>query len=384
MSRAPLWLPVLLTAGVALTAAACARPPGLTGQGATTAAKQRLPEERSTGAGPRGAREPEADAALPGEPVAPDTVAPDTVAPDTVAPEPEAAALQQPLEPDAEAVSPAEKPGLGARFRDGLVITGSTRHRIIHFTFDDGPDPRYTPALLDELDRAGVKATFFFSASRFHGRSERSRQTMELAREVLRRGHQVGSHSMQHARMARMTRAEVVQQLEESRSAFERVFGARTFLFRPPYGSRSARVDRLLEERGYTQVQWNIGLADWVERPPEDVLHTWKKVLRRNEEKEGQRGGVVLMHDTDPRTAEAFRLIVDDIRRRNCELLEQGEELFDIVDDLGPFFHPLGQQEAGAHAPPAPADERWFQKRQEELKEQLGKSCSESGRGGTP
>jgi peptidoglycan/xylan/chitin deacetylase (PgdA/CDA1 family) len=345
MSHARRAFLAFLLAGVALAATRCAPPPDLTGRGAATTPSRRLAE-------------PEAATLAPPAPE-----------------EREAATLAPPAPEEREAAEPPGLAGLGARFRDGLLITGSTRHRIIHFTFDDGPDPRYTPALLDELDRAGVKATFFFSASRFHGRSARSRQTMELAREVLRRGHHVGSHSALHARMSRMNRAQIVQQLDESERGFQSVFGARTYLFRPPFGSRSARVDRLLGERGYTQVQWNIGLADWVERPPEEILQTWKKVLKKNERKAEERGGVVLMHDTDPRSAGAFRLIVEDIRQRNCELLARGEELFDIVDDLELFHLPRGEEPPGTHAPPAPVDEKLFAERQAKLRERLAASC---------
>jgi hypothetical protein len=55
---------------------------------------------------------------------------------------------------------------LGAAYKQGLIITGTARHRLILFTFDDGPDPRTTPLLLDRLDEAGVKAVFFLVASR--------------------------------------------------------------------------------------------------------------------------------------------------------------------------------------------------------------------------
>ncbi len=363
MNRMPSPLHALLAAGAVLAAVGCAPGPVLTGRGTDTTARPEVAEPRAPGQ----------VATAPERPVEAATKA-------TASREPEAEAKAAPVSEQADPTetAPDETSGLGLALRDGLVVTGSAKRRIIHFTFDDGPDPRYTPALLDELDAAGVKATFFFSASRFHGRSQRSRQSMELAREVLRRGHQVGSHSSSHTRMSRMNRAEVVEQFDQSERAFEQVFGARTYLFRPPYGSRSAMVDRLLAGRGYTRVGWTIGLADWVEREPEQILLTWSRVLKRNEQNEGQRGGVVLMHDTDPRTAAAFRLIIEDIRQRNCELLRRGEELFDVVDDLSLFYVHRDEEPAGSEAPPAPVDEALFAERQAAAKEAAGQWCSQS------
>jgi peptidoglycan/xylan/chitin deacetylase (PgdA/CDA1 family) len=219
------------------------------------------------------------------------------------------------------------------------IVTGETPHRFLHFTFDDGPDPRTTPRLLDALDRAGIKATFFFSTSRFAGRQARNAGASALAREVVRRGHAAGLHSFDHRRMARMSAADARAQIARSEREFQKALGTRTHLFRPPFGSRGPTVDRLLAEGGYTTVLWNIGLADWVERPPERVLTTFWRVLARNE-RASVRGGIVLMHDTHAWSVDAFEQIAASIATRNCELLGRGEEPYDVVDDLAPFIAP--------------------------------------------
>ena len=357
-------------AGAVLAAMGCAPPPALTGRGADTAARPVMAKSKAAGDAATGRERPSAaETVTPAKGIAQAREA-------ETGTETEAEKAAPDEQTDATATAPLPIAGLGKALGGGLVITGSAKYRIIHFTFDDGPDLRFTPELLNALDAAGIKATFFFSASRFHQRSERSRRTVEIGREVLLRGHQVGSHSVRHARMSRMSRAEVIEQLDQSERAFEQVFGARTYLFRPPFGSSSAMVDRLLAGRGYTRVGWNIGLADWVERKPERVLHTWRKVLNRNERNDGDRGGVVLMHDTDPHVAAAFRLIIDDIRQRNCELLARGEELFDVVDDLSLFHLPRGKQPAGTEAPSVTVREAAFERRQAELRETVSQRCS--------
>lgn len=232
---------------------------------------------------------------------------------------------------------------LGSVYQNGRVITGVTPHRIVHFTFDDGPDPRTTPRLLQRLDAHGIKATFFFSASRFESRARRNAGVAELARDVQARGHSIGSHSVDHVRMRGMSPSQQREQLDRGEALFRQVFGASPVLFRPPYGSRGASLDAQLAERGMTTVMWNLGVADWVARPPQAILVTWQRVLERAETRD-ERGGVVLLHDTHAWTADALDLIMTDIAQRNCALLaDPAAELYDVVPTLAPFFQPRQQ-----------------------------------------
>lgn len=249
----------------------------------------------------------------------------------------------------------------GAELQGGGVVSGATQRRILHFTFDDGPDARTTPHLLDLLDRAGVKATFFFSTSRFDDRAHRNARAPELAHEVARRGHQLGSHGYKHERMAHMKPPELQAQLGGSEAAFEKVFGTRTFLIRPPFGSRNEALDQMLAAGKFVTVMWNIGMADWNQRPPDEIEKTFWRVVARNEAERGERGGVILLHDTHLWSIEAFALITASIAKKNCELLAAGEELYDVEGSLAPWIKP-------------PSDAA-FAARQAELREQAKARC---------
>ena len=253
----------------------------------------------------------------------------------------------------------------GTELAGSGVLTGATKRRILHFTFDDGPDARTTPRLLDILDRAGVKGTFFFSTSRFSGREHRNAAAPDLAREVARRGHQLGAHGYEHQHMSRLTPPQLKVQMSGSESTFQKVFDTRTFLFRPPFGSRNAALDQMLADGKYVTVMWNIGMADWVARTPELIRLTFWRVLARNEAERGERGGVVLLHDTHDWSIDAFVLIADSIAAKNCELLGAGEELYDIVDSLAPFVTPVSDAAYAA--------------RQAELREQTALRCAAQG-----
>jgi len=250
----------------------------------------------------------------------------------------------------------------GAALAGAGVLTGSTHRRQLHFTFDDGPERELTPVLLDELDRNGHKATFFFSTNRFEGIHARHAYAPELAREVARRGHQIGAHGFEHTRMSHMRPSEVRFQIDQSEVMFARVFGVHTHLFRPPYGSRNTAVDTRLAEGGYATVMWNIGMADWHERPPADIARTFFRALQRNERQSGDRGGIVLLHDTHVWSVEAYKLIAAQLTERNCALRAAGEELYDVTDSLLPWVHPLSDAEYAA--------------RQDDLRDRLSAICA--------
>jgi len=267
--------------------------------------------------------------------------------------------------------------GLGESLAAGRVITGATPHRIIHFTFDDGPDPRTTPRLLDEMDRLGVRGTFFFSASRFRGKERRNARAADIARDALGRGHSIGTHSVDHVRMRKLRPAELRAQLTEGDALFRGVFGERTFLFRPPFGSRNRALDRMLLEQRYTTVMWNVGLADWVRRSPEALARTFERKLEKLEQQEGQRGGVVLLHDTHGWSVDGFVQMVEGLQRRNCELLAGGEELYEIIDDLALFTVSAAGAPPGTDAPAMQLDEDVLSARQRSLRARESARCSE-------
>jgi peptidoglycan/xylan/chitin deacetylase (PgdA/CDA1 family) len=283
-----------------------------------------------------------------------------------------------PIEVDPRSLEPRlPHPGPFAEgLRDGKVITGATAHRFVLFTFDDGPDLRNTPRLLDTLDELDVKAVFFLTASRLAGNGPWSVRNQELAREILRRGHVVGNHTVDHAQLPLLSDESVLSQVSEADAIFERTLGERTWLVRPPGGARSERVDALLASRGYTQVLWNLGSGDFQVRSAEDVFRVWRRVLQVRGRDAGERGGVVLLHDTHEWSVEALPMIVSWIREQNCRLLDEGEELYDIVGDPSVFFVPRGDDSSSAEAPPAAPDPRVIEIRQRRLRSEAHARCA--------
>ncbi len=260
---------------------------------------------------------------------------------------------------------------LGAAFKRGMTITGTTPHRFVLFTFDDGPDRRTTPLLLDRLDEAGIKAIFFLVASRMALTTPYQREQAMLAREIVRRGHLVGGHTFDHAQLPLLDDDGVRAQLRGAEEVFERVLGARPWIYRPPFGAHSQRVDQLAAARGYTTVLWSLGGEDFQVHTAQEVYDTFLKELARHH----GNGGIVLLHDTHPWSVDAFQMIVSHLLARNCELLDRHEELYDFVDDLSFFYVPRGNSPADAEAPPLEPDPAVLAARQARLRERTARRC---------
>jgi peptidoglycan/xylan/chitin deacetylase (PgdA/CDA1 family) len=263
-----------------------------------------------------------------------------------------------------------------AAYGGGRIIEGKTFHRLIFFTFDDGPDRRTTPLLLDRLDAVGVKAAFFLTAGRIAGRNGMEREQANIAREIKARGHMIGSHTVDHLQLPLLDDAAATAQLTGAEDIFQRVLDLHPVLIRPPGGSRSPRIDALLAQHGYTTVLWNLGAADYQVKDAHDLLASFRKVLDWREREHAGRGGIVLLHDTYAWSVDAFQLIWAELWARNCRLLARGEELYDIVPDLEFFYEARGTATASTPAQPADPAEPVLAERQARLRVETKQRCS--------
>lgn len=270
----------------------------------------------------------------------------------------------------AEPPEPAPADPLRAELGSGRIVTGTTAHRTLHFTFDDGPSRAHTRHLLDELDRRGVRATFFLVAHRLEHPADRA-----LAREIAERGHTIGLHSYDHDRLDGRTAAELAADLDASEALFTETFGARPVLFRPPYGHHDDTLDVVLASRGYTEVLWNLHGGDVTARTADQVVETFRSMLDRGERDPRGAGGVVLLHDTHGWTLEAFPRIMDEIDARNCAALANGEELWDVAPDLSAWHQARGRASATRRATRMHLDEAAFAARQEALRVETEVRC---------
>lgn len=153
-------------------------------------------------------------------------------------------------------------PGAGTGSSSGksvLIEKGilSTGKKEIALTFDSGWEYTHALPLLDELDKQGVKATFF-------PRADWVKKHPDLGRAIVDRGHTMGNHSLTHGDMTKMSAAEIRKEMRQSTKAIEDICRVRPYLFRPPYGAYNDRLLDILGEEGYPYtIMWSIDTIDW-------------------------------------------------------------------------------------------------------------------------
>ena len=168
--------------------------------------------------------------------------------------------------------------------------------RGIALTFDDGPHPEGTPEVLRQLDRAGVKATFYLVG-------EQVERHPALAAEIISAGHEAGIHGFRHTLLLRRTVRELRDDFDRAEAAIGEATGTASRSYRPPYGVFSLAGLRLARER-WEPLLWSHWGRDWETRAtPSSIAARATRGLRP--------GAVVLLHDSDAYSAaESWRQTV--------------------------------------------------------------------------
>jgi peptidoglycan/xylan/chitin deacetylase (PgdA/CDA1 family) len=198
------------------------------------------------------------------------------------------------------------------------VVSGPANERVVALTYDDGPNPPYTNAILDVLEQEHVHATFFLV-----GRAVAAYPSV-VRREVLD-GDAVGNHSWDHEHLIVMNPAGVYDSLKRTDAAIVSASGVHPTIMRPPFGARDWIVLDQARKLGYTPVMWSVPLArDW-EYPAPSVIAN--RILPYVSD-----GSIIVLHDgnrgivcpharvpartCDRRSdVEATRLIVEALKR---------------------------------------------------------------------
>jgi peptidoglycan/xylan/chitin deacetylase (PgdA/CDA1 family) len=168
-----------------------------------------------------------------------------------------------------------------------VVWRGPEGSKGVALTFDDGPHPASTRSVLEALDQAGAKATFFVIG-------EKGARQPELLREMASRGHLVGVHGDRHDRaLAFRSFPRVRADLARAVDVIARATGERPRFYRPAVGQTNPRIARAAKELGLTIVGWSLRGRDGIRADPERVA---KRIVARLCD-----GAIVLLHDAAER-----------------------------------------------------------------------------------
>ena len=149
--------------------------------------------------------------------------------------------------------------------------------KAVYLTFDDGPIPEVTPWVLDLLDHYGVKATFFCVG-------DNVARNPDIFADILRRGHRVGNHTMNHIQAPGYSIRSYLSNVEKANALIK------SNLFRPPHGWMK-RCHALALKRRYRIIMWDVVTRDYSKRlNGEQVLHNVKRYARN--------GSIIVFHDS--------------------------------------------------------------------------------------
>lgn len=205
--------------------------------------------------------------------------------------------------------------------------------KLVALSFDDGPDPKYTPRILDILKEKSARATFFVTGAK-------ALTHPSLLRRIYDEGHDIGNHTFSHPDLANRSGFEIDLELNATQRTLEKVLNVRTRLFRAPYSSvafetspEGLRVLARAGELGYVSLRVTVDPYDWANPTSEMIVDRVMSTIVADQPS----NIVILLHDSGgdrTHTIEALPIIIDQLKQSGHrfvaahELMEGGPEVF--------------------------------------------------------
>jgi len=212
----------------------------------------------------------------------------------------------------------------------------------VALSFDDGPDPKWTPKILDILRNKGVKATFLLIGAE-------AQTNIGLMKRVVREGHEIGNHTWTHPDISEISNRQLDLELKLTESLFRSKLGIQPLYFRPPYDideepgtdDQAAPVYRIQQD-GYTIVGSKIDTNDWNENPrktPAEITQAVLEQLETMKTKPQFRGSIILLHDGGgdrSATIAALPILIDSLRAHGYTIVTVSSLMGKTTEEVMP------------------------------------------------
>lgn len=200
---------------------------------------------------------------------------------------------------------------------DGAILEVNIHEKALALTFDDGPNEKYTPQVLQLLRENGAKATFFVIG-------KRAEKYPELVKQMVTGGHEIANHTYSHPSFAHISNEKMSDEITRCEEAIVKITGHKPTLFRPPGGACSLETVKFAKQKGYDVVlwSWHQDTRDWSRPGVSFIIH---RVLDGTHS-----GDIVLFHDhggNRKQTIQALRTILPALRERGYKLVTVSELL---------------------------------------------------------
>ncbi|MGO8672984.1 MAG: polysaccharide deacetylase family protein [Capsulimonadaceae bacterium] len=196
-----------------------------------------------------------------------------------------------------------------------LLEHGDPNVHAVAITIDDGPDPRYGPAIAAYLHSQDVPATFFMVGIRVN-------QYPEVVRTIAKDGFEIGNHTYDHQRLPALKPHEIANELILCSKHIKAVTGRATTLMRPPGVQYDDKVLRVARSLGYVTISWTCGAQDYDNQPASFIA---QRVLDRTEN-----GSIILLHQDHESTVGALPIIVAGLKARGYKFVTISQMLHQL------------------------------------------------------
>lgn len=169
---------------------------------------------------------------------------------------------------------------VNAMYKD-RVYGVTTNHKVVALTFDDGPDPRFTPDILDTLKRYQAKATFFVLA-------DGTVKHPELIKAIIAGGNELGDHTATHPHLLSLSQRNDQREIQAGYQAIKEVSGRPPLYFRPPYGETNSNIGKIVKQMGMRQILWEECIENQSLSPQDMAGRVLHLVMP---------GDIILLHD---------------------------------------------------------------------------------------
>ncbi|KYO65283.1 polysaccharide deacetylase family protein [Thermovenabulum gondwanense] len=183
-----------------------------------------------------------------------------------------------------------------------------TQEKRIAISFDAAWGADKTPEILDILDKYKIKTTFFLVKMWMD-------KYPEMTKLIASFGHEIGNHSATHPHMGKLSKDEVVKEIQSTHLRIKELTGQDCKVFRPPFGEYSDTLIKTAQELGYYVIQWDVDSLDWKDLSASAI---YDRVIKRVKP-----GSIVLFHNNGKNTPEALKIILP-------ELIKQGYEIVPV------------------------------------------------------
>ncbi|RAP74402.1 polysaccharide deacetylase family protein [Paenibacillus montanisoli] len=188
--------------------------------------------------------------------------------------------------------------------------------KLVALTFDDGPDDRFTPAILDILKAKKIRATFFTVGLQV-------KRHAKVMQRISREGSEIGNHSYAHKNLTKLDSGKIVEQIKWTDMLIDKQIGYVPRLVRAPYGAVSPQLKDIVKQNHRELIGWTVDTRDWEGSSVSQ--------MRANVSKNTRNGGIILMHSFGNKyvnnTVQLLPLIIEDLQSKGYTFVTVSELL---------------------------------------------------------